>query len=72
MQETTYYNSKGWKWYTYTEWVDIDTGEMIPKWKKEQDYRIVGSETREDKQQTHGVRIITRLCKQKEQLKLEL
>lgn len=72
MQETTYYNSKGWKWYTYTVWVDIDTGELIPKWKKEQDYRIVDSETTEQKFQTHGIKTITRLCKQKEQYKLEL
>lgn len=71
MQETTYYNSK-WKWYTMTEWVDIDTGEMIPKHEKEKNYRIVGSEIKEEKYTTHGVRTYIRMCKQKEQLKLEL
>lgn len=73
MHGTTYYNSgKHWKWYSVTEWVDIDTGEVIPKWLKERDYRIVDTEIVEEKFQTHGNRIIRRLCKIKEQLKLEL
>lgn len=61
-----------WKWYTVTEWTDMDTGEMIPKWKKEQDYYIVATTIKEEKFTTHGVRTITRECRIKPQLKLEL
>lgn len=61
---------------TITEWVDVDTGEMIPKHEKNKNYKIVNStekyENKSNGNDEYIIKTITRECKHRGQLELEL
>lgn len=63
------------KWYSIVERVNIETGEIIPKYLYEttkKEWRIIGREEKTEFKDGYGIKTITCLIKNHEQLKIEL
>lgn len=60
------------KWVTITEYVDLETGEVIPKATMEREYYKVRSTPKYEENENYRIRKYTTECRRNGQQKLEL
>jgi hypothetical protein len=58
------------KWYTTTEWVDIETGELIPKNVAVKKYYIVNKTKKTELNENYGILKYTNECRPTNQREL--
>ena len=60
------------KWYTTTEWVDIETGELIAKNVALKEYYIINKTKKTELNENYKIIKYTNECRNRNQRKLEL
>jgi hypothetical protein len=60
------------KWYTTTEWVDIETGELIPKHVAVREYYIINKTKKTEINENYGILKYTNECRPTKQQRIEL